>query len=141
MRIRHLFVPAAIALLAAIGCKKVEARHVGACPFTFHELPAGSEPLSCTCKGNATGSVWGSDTYTADSSICRAAVHSGLIGAAGGDVTVRKMAGCSSYASTTRNGVTTSSWGPFSNSYYFTDKGIPQCDSKAVSSAAPPMKK
>lgn len=76
--------------------------------------------LSVTCPVNCkTGSVWGSDTYTTDSALCVAAVHAGLIGKKGGTVKVTTLAGKSSYDGTSRNGVTTSSWGSFDRSFKF----------------------
>jgi hypothetical protein len=68
--------------------------------------------------GAAGGSVWGTDIYTDDSSICRAAVHFGVLTAAtGGTITVEIRPGEASYAATTRNGITTSSWGSWNRSF------------------------
>ncbi len=62
--------------------------------------------------------VWGSGTYTDDSSICTAAVHAGRISfARGGTVTILVKPGQSSYAGTTRNGVTTRAYGSWGGSY------------------------
>lgn len=70
--------------------------------------------------GGTPGSVWGTDLYTHDSSICTAAVHVGRITvAAGGLVTIQMADGLSSYTGSARNGVTTSSYGPWSCSYRF----------------------
>jgi hypothetical protein len=160
MNKRHSIVFVSLAALAFVatplvaGCKKVEATHVGACTARFQDLPPGKEadsPVKCTCSAADTttgGSVWGSETYTDDSSVCRAAVHAGVIGSAGGDVTVTKTKGCSSYESTTKNGVTTSAWGSHpSGSFYFTSNGYARCledrarastSAKPGSSAPPP---
>ena len=64
----------------------------------------------CLCPGEATlsGSVWGTDTYTADSATCRAAVHAGMIALTGGTVSVRMLPGQARYPGTTRNGVRSS---------------------------------
>ncbi len=70
--------------------------------------------------GATSGGVWGTDVYTDDSSVARAAVHAGVI--APGEtktVTVTVLPGQSNYAASTRNGVTTSSWGAWSGSYSF----------------------
>lgn len=77
--------------------------------------------LTCYCTAEATrgGSVWGSDIYTDDSNICRAAVHAGVIGSDGGTVTIRSMGAHDSYSSTTRNGVTTTSYGGWPGSFAF----------------------
>src|SRR5437588_8798217 len=75
--------------------------------------------LACS-PGGAAHSVWGSDIYTADSSICTAAVHSGLITfQQGGAVTVELRPGRNIYGCSERNGVTTSPYGPYQHSYVF----------------------
>jgi hypothetical protein len=64
--------------------------------------------------------VWGSDIYTADSSICTAAVHSGLITyQQGGTVTIELRPGRTIYGCSERNGVTTSTYGPYQPSFVF----------------------
>jgi hypothetical protein len=75
--------------------------------------------LSCSPGGTAR-SVWGSDIYTADSSICTAAVNSGLITyQQGGTVTIELRPGRTIYGCSERNGVTTSSYGPYQGSFVF----------------------
>ena len=75
--------------------------------------------LGCSPGGTAH-SVWGSDIYTADSSICTAGVHSGLITyQQGGTVTIELRPGRTIYGSSERNGVTTSSYGTYQNSFVF----------------------
>ena len=62
----------------------------------------------------------GDGTYTDDSSVCTAAVHAGLISLArGGSVTVQIRAGLSSYVGSTRNGVTSKSYGGWPGAYVF----------------------
>ncbi len=79
-----------------------------------------NEELTCTCPaGRTAGAVWGSGPYTADSDICTAAVHAGVLGPEGGEVTVRREAGQASYEGGSANGVTTSSWGSFGASIAF----------------------
>jgi hypothetical protein len=70
--------------------------------------------------GTATGSVWGTGTYTSDSTFATAAVHAGLlkVGQAG-VVKVRIVGGLNAYQGSTKNGVTTSPYGPWSGSYQF----------------------
>ena len=65
------------------------------------------------------GAVWGTDTYTDDSSVCKAAVHAGKITMAGGTVTLEIRAGQATYTGSTRNGVTTSDYGIWQGSYVF----------------------
>jgi hypothetical protein len=75
--------------------------------------------LACSPGGTAH-SVWGSDIYTSDSSICTAAVHSALITyQQGGTVTIEVRPGRTLYGSSERNGVTTSDYGSYSQSFVF----------------------
>lgn len=79
------------------------------------------QTLTLTCSpGGTAHSVWGSDIYTADSSICTAGVHSGLISyERGGTVTIELRPGRPIYGCSERNGVTTSSYGPYQHSFVF----------------------
>lgn len=71
-----------------------------------------------TCSPNGTfAPVWGTDVYTADSSICTAGVHAGLITRAGGTVTIEMRPGQPSYTGSERNGVTSGSWGQYGASF------------------------
>lgn len=73
--------------------------------------------IRCNCPTVSLGaSVWGTDLYTDDSDVCAAAVHAGAIPATGGQVSVTIQPAQGSYASTTRNGVTTYSYGYWSGS-------------------------
>ena len=75
--------------------------------FTYH----------CPPDGRA-GVVWGTDTYTADSSVCTAAVHAGLISlAAGGDVVIEVRPGEAAYTGSDRNGVSTLGYGSYDSSF------------------------
>lgn len=71
------------------------------------------------CPENGTaGTIWGSDTYTDDSSICTAAVHAGVITLErGGTVTVEFRPGKQIYGSTTRNGITSNTYGERARSF------------------------
>lgn len=81
-------------------------------------VPDAGESVVCRCEtGPTSGSVWGSGPYTADSSICTAARHSGVIGADGGALQLVGAAGEESYEGTEANGVTTSSWGSYGQSF------------------------
>jgi hypothetical protein len=69
--------------------------------------------------GCGTSTAWGEDVYSDDSSICTAAIHAGVIQAAtGGPVHVTIAPGQSAYPATSRNGVTTSSWGAWGRSFH-----------------------
>ena len=55
--------------------------------------------------------IYGTDVYTDSSSICTAALHSGLIRQAGGVVTIEIKPDAGSYTASTRNGITSKSYG------------------------------
>jgi hypothetical protein len=75
--------------------------------FTFYFPP-----------GGAQGRLWGTDTYTDDSSIGSAAVHAGVISFQnGGTVTIEIRAGQPSYQGTARNGANSASYGGWSGSF------------------------
>ena len=66
------------------------------------------------------GAVWGSDPYTLDSTLAMAAVHAGLLQSGeSGVVTVTIQGPQNSFEGSTRNGVTTSAWGPFPGAFKF----------------------
>lgn len=83
----------------------------GLCPGNFQGTP--DQPLDCSCVAEATqfdAPVWGTDVYSDDSSICRAALHAGAVDSIGGRVRVTPLAGSDNYRGGTRNGVTTQDW-------------------------------
>lgn len=82
-------------------------------------FPGGVGPVTCSCTGNETGSVWGSGPYTSDRNLCVAARHDGAIDASGGVVTVLGMGGLAAYRGSAQNGVTTSNWGSYGESIIF----------------------
>ena len=82
-------------------------------------FPTGSDALTCSCTGTESGSVWGSWPYTADSDICAAARHAGVVGEMGGVVTALAAPGEASYTGTEQNGVTTRDWGSYGASFVF----------------------
>lgn len=74
----------------------------------------------CPVNGVIASSVWGTDVYTDDSSICSSAVHAGLINTSeGGIVTIEILAGLESYVPTEQNGITSRSWASWSGSFAF----------------------
>lgn len=91
-----------------------------------------------TITGASGGVVWGTDVYTDDSSVTRAAVHAGVV-AVGQTKTVAVtiLPGQSSYASSARNGVSSASWGSWSGSYSFAGGGI--LTGTATASARPAL--
>jgi hypothetical protein len=70
--------------------------------------------------GGVSHSLWGTVIYTDDSSIGTAAVHMGLITfEKGGTVTIEIREGIDTYLGTTRNGVTSTSYGSWDSSFVF----------------------
>jgi hypothetical protein len=69
-------------------------------------------------SGGKESTVWGTDIYTLDSSICNAAVHAGkLTRESGGSVTIALRPGKSAYKGSTRNGIKTNDYGPYGHSF------------------------
>ena len=99
----------AVALLVLLWPALASAQAAAACPADATGLADGTK-LSCTCAAGASGAVYGSNRYTADSSICTAAVHAGKVPAAGGTVEIVVGGACPSFPGTAANGVTTSGW-------------------------------
>ncbi|MBA2283362.1 MAG: hypothetical protein H0W25_19305 [Acidimicrobiia bacterium] len=72
------------------------------------ECPAGGTP----------DTVWGSDPYTDDSSVCTAGVHAGVITVeAGGTVVIEVLGEQEAYVGSTQNGIETFEYGPWPNSF------------------------
>jgi hypothetical protein len=70
--------------------------------------------------GGRIGTVWGTNIYTDDSSVCTAAVQVGLLTAAnGGETTIEMRPGQNSYTSFKAHGVTTASYGSWTGSFVF----------------------
>lgn len=91
----------------------------GPCPANATQLSIGTG-MTCACSVNASasGPVWGSGPYTADSSLCRAALHAGAIGDVG-EIRFRVGPGRDSYPASRRNGVDSSAWGAYTSSIEF----------------------
>ena len=82
--------------------------------------PGATGEVECQPNGSF-GTVWGTGTYTSDSSICTAAVHYGWIQhSEGGTVTVRQVPGMEAYQGSANNGVTSSDYGSWSASFQIT---------------------
>ncbi len=70
--------------------------------------------------GAVHGSVWGTGTYTSDSTLATAAVHAGLLKVGQtGIVKVQVVPAQGAYQGSTQNGVTSSPYGPWHGSYQF----------------------
>jgi hypothetical protein len=74
--------------------------------------------------GSTTGSIWGTDVYTADSSLATASVHAGALRAGEtGVVRVKVVAGLGGYTGSTRNGVTSGNWDAWPVAYTISRAG------------------
>jgi hypothetical protein len=68
--------------------------------------------------GADTGSVWGTDVYTADSALSSAAVHAGAVPLGESQVVrVTVVEPLKQYQGSTRNDITTHSFGPFGSAF------------------------
>jgi hypothetical protein len=96
------------------------------CPDDMRAYADTDAVLTCACPAELTrrGAVQGTDTYTADSTTCVAAVHAGMISRGGGEVTVEMLPGQPRHPGTTRNGVASGNAGPSRASFRF--QGVPQ---------------
>ncbi|MCE5257147.1 MAG: hypothetical protein LLF89_09935 [Spirochaetaceae bacterium] len=87
-------------------------------------LQPGSVLFLSLTGNSAGGSVWGTDTYTLDSSLTAAAVHAGVLAnGQAGTVAIVISEGLSSYSGSYCNGVQSNSWGAFGLSYRFVGFG------------------
>ncbi len=124
MRIGRLAAMAAVGI-AAMGTSDGSAQPkpaAEACPATFQSVgqSVGTAVLDCQCApGQITGSVWGTDIYTDDSSICAAARHAGMIGPGGGPVIVYAAPGQAGYPASSRHGIASADWGEWGASFTF----------------------
>jgi hypothetical protein len=79
--------------------------------------------------GAAQGTVWGSDVYTTDSPLAAVAVHAGVVKIGQtGIVKVQILPGQNGYMGTSRNGISTSDYGPYSGSYKVSKVGAKKDD-------------
>lgn len=87
------------------------------------DLPEGMDVTLVLPPDGEVYHVWGTGEYTSDSSIGTAAVHAGLITfAEGGEVTLRRIDGLDEYEGSTRNGVTTDSYGTYEGTFIFVEQ-------------------
>lgn len=84
---------------------------LGDCPDNAVGLDQG-KTYSCACPVlGEPAIVYGSDVYTADSSICTAAVHAGALQrSAAGSVTLQTIASPQVFKGATRNGIKSEAW-------------------------------
>lgn len=87
----------------------------------FRGQVGSTQRITCPAGGSPSD-VWGAGVYTDDSSICTAAVQSGLITfAEGGEVTITIGPAQDSFDGGTANGVTSLRYGPYEGSFTFPD--------------------
>ncbi len=119
-KILILFTAGTIAM--AMGCGK---KYRASCDDSARSLKILHEKSVRVVCGTycslTTGSVWGSGPYTTDSSVCRAALHAGVMhDVTGGIVTVTMKPGQSKYEGSDRNGIRSLAWGQFDSSFEVT---------------------
>lgn len=84
--------------------------------LSYRDVPGGVYQFRVT--GSSDGSIWGSNVYTDDSSLAKAAVHSGVLSdGQSGTIRVIISSGLPSYVSSINNGINSSSFGEYSGSY------------------------
>jgi hypothetical protein len=90
------------------------------CSFNASQIRAAmgtAHRVSCPPGCERTGGLWGTDMYTGDSGICRAAIHAGLISPQGGAVTVILEPGRPAYRGSTRYGIQSGDYGSYGSSF------------------------
>ena len=104
----------AACLLAGFGSAPVQAQGMtlDICPIDYGSFPENAPQLTCGCDAESVkkGNVRGANPYYYQSSLCRAALHAGAIGAQGGQIVV-KPEKATIFPAVPRNGVTADSWG------------------------------
>jgi hypothetical protein len=116
--------PAASAPIAAGGTLSNDTAAAVAlqCEQRAHEVPGAdgtSWYMRCPAGCTSGDAVWGTDLYTDDSSVCRAAIHATAIAAAdGGLVLVTWAPAQEAYPGSERNGVSTNDYGRWPRSFF-----------------------
>ncbi|CAF1360235.1 unnamed protein product [Adineta ricciae] len=81
--------------------------------------------FSFAVTGNTDGPIWGTDIYTDDSNIATAAVHAGIIDIGETKIVdIKVFPGQQAYFGSTREGITSLSYGKWSGSFFFTKKPL-----------------
>ena len=100
-----------------------------------------AQPLTLECPANgAVRNVWGTDTYTDDSSICSAAVHAGVItSASGGRVTLQAAGAQQTFAGSSRNGVQSRDYESWPNAFRFAGTSAAAAPAASATAASAPV--
>lgn len=89
--------------------------------ISFGHTSAGASGQVDCPAGGTPGSIWGTGTYTSDSSICGAAQHYGWIPpGGGGTVSYVTVPGLPSYQGSVQNGIATSDYGSWDLAFHVT---------------------
>jgi hypothetical protein len=107
-----------IAIFLGVSAGQVNAQSNPQCDLT---MPHGGSYDQCSCAPDhgSTAPFWGNGPYTADSDLCSAARHAGIVGEHGGVIKVLRVQGLESYWGSTSNGWTSQEWGTFNSSIIF----------------------
>jgi len=73
--------------------------------------------VSCPANCAGQGATWGTDLYTLDSGVCRAAIHAGVITDAGGEAVVTIEPGRRAFRGSSRHGIESSDYGNYPKSF------------------------
>lgn len=107
-----------LAAAVAIGLAAPAAADWNASLVSLGQTTVGTTGQITCPPGGSGGAIWGTGIYTSDSSICMAAVHSGFLPlGAGAVVSYLILPGQAAYPASTRNGVTSLSYGQWSLSF------------------------
>jgi hypothetical protein len=107
-----------IAIFLGVSAGQVNAQSNTQCDLT---IPQGVSYYQCSCAPDqgSTAPFWGNGPYTADSDLCSAARHAGIVGEHGGVIKVLRVQGLESYWGSTSNGWISQEWGTFNSSIIF----------------------
>jgi hypothetical protein len=73
--------------------------------------------IACPAGCEVPSTTYGTGVYTADSPICKSAIHAGAIPASGGVVTIKLEAGRPAYRGSEQNGVESRDYGKYARSF------------------------
>lgn len=123
LRASWFFAPLVLSILSACGTGPPPANQIdwidSARDFDLRGQNGSEFSYRCPPDGEFS-TIWGTNIYTDDSSICTAAVHAGKITRTGGGVvTLRIMPGQDSYTGSSRNGVESQDYWQWDGSFTF----------------------
>jgi len=118
----------------AAGSQLIEA----GCTFDVRQLTSkdGAQFRVACPAGCEERAIYGTGVYTGDSSICGAGVHSGVIPASGGVVTITLEPGRPAYRGSEQNGITSRDYGKYSSSFAVVTTGSAPAGGAVVAAPA-----